>query len=480
MGIFIDSNTGNIYVADMYNHRIQLWYPGAFTGVTVAGGNGMGSNLNQLHNPTSVILDAESNVYISDMGNHRVVKWFSHTTTNVILVAGQSHGSGADELSFPSSLQFDRDGNLYVADSNNHRVQKFMINNGPSIDSNVWTYGGTTNGTRQYCIFPFIYQGNLTSSCIKTDQPPTTVTDLSTDPWCSLTSNFDQDNQWGYCDLGVTPSTLSDICSGKSQQLKCPSGYVIDIVTAVYGVKDTLTTNCSYDPGDCFQNDDSTTIVVCAGKNSCLVYYFDKTLTLCHNRKSTYLHLNYTCVPNTVPDIREYNICYDLFIQPTNEEPVKRGYIVSPNSSNSSSNMNCSLTIQPLDKQDVYVYLLDMQLTMPLLGQICEKDKFMLIYDNATNEICGRSHTKFLFKTCSTLILQLIISSYSNGKGIKLYFEFIDRPSGTIHSTVPTAISTEKSPLLTTPSANPDYYPNISLIQTGTSQLTYGSLMTST
>ncbi|CAF1389024.1 unnamed protein product, partial [Didymodactylos carnosus] len=325
------------------------------------------------------------------------------------------------------------------------------------------TYGGTTNGIRQHCVFPFLYQGNLASSCIKTDQPPTTVTDLSTDPWCSLTSSFDQDQQWGYCDLGVTPSTLNNICIGKSKQLKCPSDYVIDILTAVYGVKTDSAAKCSYDPTDCFQNDDSTITAVCAGKNSCLIHYFDKILTSCDNLKSTYLHLDYICVPDTVPNIREYNICSDVLIQPTNEESVKRGYIVSSNFSNTQSDIDCLLTIQPLDKQDVYVYLLDMELTAPLLGQGCAKDKLILTYDGVTNEICGRSYTHFLLQTChSALTLQLIKSRNSNGKGVKLYFEFIDRPPSTMCLAPPTTMS----PLLTTSSKNPDYYPNVSPIET--------------
>ncbi|CAF1280551.1 unnamed protein product, partial [Didymodactylos carnosus] len=235
------------------------------------------------------------------------------------------------------------------------------------------THGGTTNDTRQYCIFPFIYQANLISSRIKTDKSPTTITDLSTDPWCSLTSSFDQDQQWGYCDLGVTLSTLSDICTGKSRQLICPSDYVIVIRTVVYGVKNNSIAKCLYDPADCFRNDNSTITTICAEKKSCLIFYFDKILTSCHNCQSTYLHMDYICMPNTAPKIQEYNICGDVFIQPTNEEAVKCGYIVSSNLSNTLSNIDCLLTIQPLDKQDVYIYLLDMKLTVPVLGQGCEK-----------------------------------------------------------------------------------------------------------
>src|SRR6516165_1993700 len=52
-GVFVDG-TGNIYVADELNHRVQEWAPGATAGVTVAGGNGAGSAANQLNDPFGV------------------------------------------------------------------------------------------------------------------------------------------------------------------------------------------------------------------------------------------------------------------------------------------------------------------------------------------------------------------------------------------------------------------------------------------
>ena len=44
-------------------------------GVTVAGGNGQGNQLNQLNFPTYLFVDEEQAVYVSDSINHRVMKW---------------------------------------------------------------------------------------------------------------------------------------------------------------------------------------------------------------------------------------------------------------------------------------------------------------------------------------------------------------------------------------------------------------------
>ncbi|KAK1170415.1 matrix metalloproteinase-9-like [Acipenser oxyrinchus oxyrinchus] len=46
------------------------------------------------------------------------------------------------------------------------------------------------------CVFPFIYKEESYFSCTDKD---------SDKPWCSLTDNYDVDEQWGYCDGYDTP-----------------------------------------------------------------------------------------------------------------------------------------------------------------------------------------------------------------------------------------------------------------------------------
>ena len=67
------------------------------------------------------------------------------------------------------------------------------------------------------------------ATCISGQSPDTTPLQNLTDSWCSLTSNFDADRQWGFCDIGVTDSTFADICRSQSTTLKCSPGYVINI-----------------------------------------------------------------------------------------------------------------------------------------------------------------------------------------------------------------------------------------------------------
>src|SRR2546421_603138 len=75
-GVFVDAS-GNVFVADRQNHRIQKWAPGATRGITVAGGNGQGSAANQLSNPLGVFVDASDNIFVADEQNHRIQKWAS-------------------------------------------------------------------------------------------------------------------------------------------------------------------------------------------------------------------------------------------------------------------------------------------------------------------------------------------------------------------------------------------------------------------
>jgi hypothetical protein len=82
--------TGNVYVADHPNHRVQKWAPGATSGVTVAGGNGPGSAADQLDKPWGVTLDGAGTVFVADYNNHRVQKWVQGTPPTVTTPSDQT------------------------------------------------------------------------------------------------------------------------------------------------------------------------------------------------------------------------------------------------------------------------------------------------------------------------------------------------------------------------------------------------------
>ena len=86
--IAIDS-LNTFYVADYNNHRIQKFTIGNLIGTTVAGQPNavFGSTAHDLNYPTNVLLDSSGNLYVSDSGNHRV-QLFSNGSTSGTTVAG--------------------------------------------------------------------------------------------------------------------------------------------------------------------------------------------------------------------------------------------------------------------------------------------------------------------------------------------------------------------------------------------------------
>lgn len=74
-GIAFDP-TGNLYVADRLNHRVQFFLAGQLTGRTVAGTTGVsGSTATLLNNPYAVALDSNLNLYVADRMNNRILKY---------------------------------------------------------------------------------------------------------------------------------------------------------------------------------------------------------------------------------------------------------------------------------------------------------------------------------------------------------------------------------------------------------------------
>ena len=123
-GVYVDDDQ-TVYVADYSNHRIVEWKRGATVGQVVAGGNGEGNQNNQLNCPTSVIVNKKSDcLIISDYGNKRVVLWPRRNGTS-----GETIISNVDCW----GLSMDNDEYIYVSDINKHEVRRWKI--------------GDTNGT---------------------------------------------------------------------------------------------------------------------------------------------------------------------------------------------------------------------------------------------------------------------------------------------------------------------------------------------
>ena len=142
--VYVDAS-GNVYVADYGNNRVQKWAVGASFGTTVAGNGTNGSTLTQLSSPIGVWVDVSGSIYVGDAGNNRVQKWASGASSGSTVAGGNSSGAGLNKLNTPSGIWIDATGNLYVADYAYNRIQKFPA--GSTSSTNAVTVAGTSGTT---------------------------------------------------------------------------------------------------------------------------------------------------------------------------------------------------------------------------------------------------------------------------------------------------------------------------------------------
>ncbi|MBD2701864.1 hypothetical protein IC229_14535 [Spirosoma sp. BT702] len=132
----LPDGSGNLYIADTYNHRIRkVDTAGVITTIAgtgiggFSGDNGPAINA-QLKFPYNLALDKVGNLYIADIDNHRIRK--VSTTGVIITVVGTGiAGYGGDgssalsaQLNAPVGIVLDTANNLYIADYLNHRIRR--------------------------------------------------------------------------------------------------------------------------------------------------------------------------------------------------------------------------------------------------------------------------------------------------------------------------------------------------------------------
>ena len=140
-GVAVDS-AGNLYIADVSNQRIRK-IDSTGTIITIAGtgelgfsGDGGQAVEAELRNPYGVAVDSAGNVYIADVSNHRIRKVDSTGTITTIAGTGELGFSGdggpaaAARLAFPYGVAVDSAGNLYIADTGNRRIRKLTPGGG--------------------------------------------------------------------------------------------------------------------------------------------------------------------------------------------------------------------------------------------------------------------------------------------------------------------------------------------------------------
>jgi uncharacterized protein (TIGR03437 family) len=128
---------GNLYIADVVNHRVRKVT--AATGIiTTLAGNGVGAfsgdggpaTSASLFRPFGVAVDAAGNVYIGDGNNNRIRRVRPDGVINTVAGNGSVSTTANDgpalsaNLVVPKGLAFDGAGNLYIAETLGNRIRK--------------------------------------------------------------------------------------------------------------------------------------------------------------------------------------------------------------------------------------------------------------------------------------------------------------------------------------------------------------------
>jgi len=131
--------SGNVYVADMNNNRIQYFTAtGSFLGKWGTKGTGQG----QFMGPEDIGINSGGTVYVIDYGNDRV-QYF--TAAGGYQGGWGGYGSGQGQFKSPYGIAVASNGNVYVADEGNNRIQYFT-----SSGSFLGMWGSSGSGEGQF------------------------------------------------------------------------------------------------------------------------------------------------------------------------------------------------------------------------------------------------------------------------------------------------------------------------------------------
>ncbi len=154
-GVAVDT-TGNMFIADTFNHRVRKVDTNGFIS-TVAGngtaafsGDGGAATNASLNQPYAVTSDNFGNLFIAEYGNNRVRKVDTNGVISTLAGGGSSLGDGGKatnaQIQRAVGVAVDLAGNFFIADMVNHRIRKVDTNGIISTVAGTGVSGYTGDG----------------------------------------------------------------------------------------------------------------------------------------------------------------------------------------------------------------------------------------------------------------------------------------------------------------------------------------------
>ena len=156
-GVAADPNTGDLYIADYNNSRVEKVTPkgtlSIIAGTGTAGAPTPGpASSSELRNPSDVTVDPTTgNLYIADPFNNEVEEVTPQGALSIVAGIGTPGAptpgpATQSALDYPHGVAVNSTGDLYIADYNNSEVEKVTPQGTLSIIAGTGTAGAPTPG----------------------------------------------------------------------------------------------------------------------------------------------------------------------------------------------------------------------------------------------------------------------------------------------------------------------------------------------